>query len=345
MAINLSKAIVHEVPKGKHSTKSDVDATLSTELTPLQPETRRFILDNMVKFALKHPRDIKADDSLPSRSTNLVERIIKDNDDRPFIEASQELAKALFRSQTATSPSGIIVVARVERDGRDAVLLMKAEHQEGMRLQRDPATGRLDLEHLNELIVGQNSKIYKVAVMELADDGTVIGQMVDQQNGAMYADFFLADFLGCQLADRAEIQTKVFMDSAMTFFNRTLADTVKGARYAGALTAYMNAPSEDFQPSVFADEFLEPRDRDDFLAAIPETVGDSVIRKDMKLIAGGGSGVRIVGQGFTVTASNEAFESGNIDVSRDENGATVIRLRGDLRQIRFGSVPKGAAHD
>lgn len=345
MAINLSKAIVHEVPKGKHSTKTDVEATLSTELTPLAPETRRFILDNMVKFALKHPRDIKADDSLASKTTSLVERIIKDSDDGPFVEASQELAKALFRSQTATSPSGILVVARVERDGRDSVLLMKAEHQEGMRLQRDPVSGRLDLEHLNELIVGQNSRIYKVALMELADDGTVIGQMVDQQNGAMYADFFLADFLGCQLADRSEIQTKVFMDSAMAFFNETLADTVKGARYAGALTAYMNAPGEDFQASVFADDFLDARDRDDFLAAIPETVGDAVIRKDMKLIAGGGSGVKFVGQGFTVTASNEAFESGNIDVSRDQNGATVIRLSGDLRQIRFGSVPKAAAHD
>lgn len=345
MAINLSKAIVHEVPKGRHSTKTEVDATLSTELTPLAPETRRFILDNMVKFALKHPRQIKADESLASKTTSLVERIIKDSDDRPFIEASQELAKGLFRSQTATSPSGILVVARVEKDGRDAVLLMKAEHQEGMRLQRDPSTGRLDLEHLNELIVGQNSRIYKVALMELADDGTVIGQMVDQQNGAMYADFFLADFLGCQLADRAEIQTKVFMDSAMAFFNQTLADTVKGARYAGALSAYMNAPGEDFQPSVFADEFLEARDRDDFLDAIPDTVGDAVIRKDMKLIAGGGSGVRFIGQGFTVTASNEAFESGNIDVSRDENGATVIRLSGDLRQIRFGSVPKAAALD
>jgi hypothetical protein len=68
-----------------------------------------------------------------------------------------------------------------------------------MRLRRDEDSGRLDLEHLNELIVGQNSKIYKVAVMDLADDGTVIGQMVDQQNGVMYADFFLAASLDASL--------------------------------------------------------------------------------------------------------------------------------------------------
>jgi hypothetical protein len=341
VAITISKAIVHEVPKGAHSTKSDTDVTLSTELTPLQVETRRFIIDNMVKFALKHPRDIKWDQTASSNTPALVSKIINDADNS-FVQASQDIARVLYRSQTANSPSGILVVASVVKDGRDAVLLMKAEHQEGMRLRRDEDSGRLDLEHLNELIVGQNSKIYKVAVMDLADDGTVIGQMVDQQNGVMYADFFLANFLGCQLADKAELQTKVFMESAIKHFNEQLSDPVKASRYAGALSAYMHAPTEDFQPSVFADDFLEPQDRDDFLAAIPDSVGDGVIRKDFKLIAGGGSGVRIIGHGFTVVASSEAFASGNISVSKSDNGDTVIKLSGDLKQMTFGALPKSS---
>lgn len=341
MAITISKAIVHEVPKGAHSTKDDTDVTLSTDLTPLQVDTRRFIVDNMVKFALKHPRDIKLDPAASSKTPALVSKIIEDADNN-FVQASQDIARVLYRSQTANSPSGILVVASVNKDGRNAVLLMKAEHQEGMRLRRDEDTGRLDLEHLNELIVGQNSKIYKVAVMDLADDGTLIGQMVDQQNGVMYADFFLSNFLGCQLADKAELQTKVFMESAIKHFNEQLDDPVKASRYAGALSAYMHAPAADFQPSVFADDFLEPQDRDDFLAAIPESVGDGVIRKDFKLVAGGGSGVRIVGHGFTVVASNEAFASGSISVSKSDNGDTVVKLSGDLKQISFGALPKSS---
>lgn len=340
MAITISKAIVHEVPKGAHSTKSDTEVTLSTELTPLQVETRRFIIDNMVKFALKQPRVIKQDTDSTSTTPSHVAKIIEDDDDSNFIEASQNIAKTLFRTQTANSPSGILVVARVLNDGRDAVLLMKAEHQEGMRLRRDENSGRLDLEHLNELIVGQNSKIYKVAVMHLADNGSVVGQMVDQQNGVQYADFFLSGFLGCQLADKAELQTKVFMESAIAHFNAQLNDPVKAARYAGALTAYMHAPAADFQPSKFADEFLEPEDRDDFLDAIPDSVGDGVIRKDLKLLTGGGSGVRIIGHGFTVVASNEAFTSGNIAVTQTDDGATIIKLSGDVTRMTFGSVPK-----
>ncbi|WP_405475680.1 nucleoid-associated protein [Paenarthrobacter ilicis] len=341
MGVQILKAIVHEVPKGRYSTKDNVDVTLSTELTPLEVETRRFIEDNMLKFALKHPRQVRRADDASSNTPDLVASIIKDEDD-PFVKASQELAKGLYRSQTANSPSGILVVASAKMDGREAVLLMKAEHQEGMRLRRDETSGRLDLEHLNELIVGHNSRIYKIALMEIADDDTVIGQMVDQQNGVMYADFFLFDFLGCQLADKAEVQTKIFMDSAIKHFNEGMDDPQKAARYAGALSAYMHAPGADFQPSVFADEYLDPDDRDDFLDAIPDEVGDSVIRKDMSLVAGKGAGVRIVGHGFTVVASSEAFESGKIAVSKDQNGETIIRLSGDLRQMNFGSLPKSS---
>lgn len=341
MAITISKAIVHEVPKGAHSTKSDTDVTLSTELTPLRSETRRFVIDNMLKFALKHPRDIKWDQASSSNTPTLIMKILGGEGDS-FVQASQDIAKVLYRSQTANSPSGILVVASIVRDGRNALLIMKAEHQEGMRLRRDEGSGRLDLEHLNELIVGENSRIYKVAVMDLADDGSVIGQMVDQQNGVQYADFFLERFLGCQLADKAELQTKAFMESAIKHFNEGLNDPVKASRYAGALSAYMHAPAEEFQPSAFADEFLEPADRDDFLDAIPDSVGDGVIRKDFKLIAGGGSGVRIVGHGFTVVASSEAFSSGSISVSQSETGETVIKLSGDVKKMTFGAVPKGS---
>ncbi|MGJ0383717.1 nucleoid-associated protein [Paenarthrobacter nicotinovorans] len=332
---------MHEVPKGKFSTKDDVDVTLSSELTPLQIETRRFIEDNMLKFALKQPRQIKRDTTATSNTPDLVSAIINDAD-QTFVKASQELARGLYRSQTANSPSGILVVASAEMNGRDSVLLMKAEHQEGMRLRRDESTGRLDLEHLNELIVGHNSRIYKIAVMELADDDTIIGQMVDQQNGVMYADFFLHEFLGCQLADRAEIQTKTFMDAAIRHFNESITDPEKAARYAGALSAYMHAPGADFQAGAFADDYLEADDRDDFLDAIPESVGDNVIRKDMSLVAGKGAGVRIIGHGFTVVASNEAFETGKITVTKDETGETVIRLSGDLRQMNFGPLPKSS---
>ncbi|KSU66696.1 nucleoid-associated protein [Arthrobacter sp. NIO-1057] len=341
MAISILQAIVHQIPKGRHSTKDDTDVVLSTELTPLQPATVRFIVDNIIKIALKQPREVKRDESQPSTTPKFVTEILIDPNGR-FIEASQEIAKTLYRSQTPNSPSGILVVARTIEDGFESVLLMKAEHQEGIQVHRDPETGRLDLKHLEELIVGHNSRIYKVALLRLADDETIVGHMVDQQNGAMYADFFLADFLGCQLADKSEVQTKTFMDSAMKHFNEDIDDPEKASRYASGLAAYMQTPATDFQPSEFADTYLEPEDRDYFLDAIPQTVGNNVIRKDLKLITGGGQGIKFIGHGFTIVASQESISSGKIEVTKSDDGSTIMKLHGHLKKIGFGSLPQGS---
>lgn len=339
MGIHIRQTIVHEVPKGRHTPKDELDVTLSDQVTPLQTATRRFIEDNMLNFSLKHPRLIKEDIAAGSTTPDQV-RAALTLPDINFVDASQQLARRLFRSQTANSPSGILIVASLELDGRDAILILKAEHQEGMRLRRSDDNGRLDLEHLNELIVGSNSRVYKIAVLEMVD-GMVTGQMVDQQNGVMFADFFLADFLGCKLADNAEVQTKAFMDSAMKFFNEEVRDQQKVAQYAGALVAYMQSPSTDFQPSEFADGFLDLDHRDDFLESIPAKVGDSIIRKDLSLVRGKGTGLRFFGPGFTVVASTHALESGKVEVSQDEGtGETIIRLSGDVKSVNFGSVPK-----
>lgn len=341
MAVRICRAIVHEVPKGKHSPKTELDVTLSTQVTPLQTETRRFIEDNMLNFSLKHPRVIKEDTAAGSTTPGHIRQIFCDPEAH-FVSASQQLARRLFRSQNANSPSGILIVALVQIDDRDAVLILKAEHQEGMRLRRADDSDRLDLEHLNELIVGNNSRVYKIALLETIDD-LLTGQMVDQQNGVMFADFFLANFLGCKLADNAEVQTKSFMDSALQFFNKDIQDPEKSSQYAGALVAYMHSPSLDFQPSEFADNFLDLDHRDDFLDSIPNSVGNAVIRKDLSLVRGKGAGLRFFGPGFTVVASTQALESGKVDISRDDDtGETTIRLSGDVKRINFGSVPKAS---
>ena len=165
--------------------------------------------------------------------------------------------------------------------------------------------------------------------------------MVDQQNGVAFADFFLTNFLGCKLADDAEVQTKQFMDAALTFINTGVADQALKARYAGAVVAYMQSPADTFQAAEFADQFLEVDDRDDFIAALPDAVTTAVISKNMSLVAGHGSGLKFYGPGVVITASNEALESGAIQVETDATtGVTTITVSGDVRKVSFGSAPK-----
>lgn len=276
MPVRIRRAIIHEIPKGKYSAEGEARVALSYSETALQVETRRFIEENMLDFSLRHPRLIVEDPTLAGTAPTLVKDML--SDPASFVERSQSLAQLLHQSQTGNSPSGILIVAVVEDGSAVSLAILKAEHQEGMRLKRGESgeSDHFDLEHLNELIVGNNSRVYKIAVLNSQSD-LVSGQMVDQQNGVAFADFFLTHFLGCKLADDAEIQTKQFMEAALTFVNASVSDQALKARYAGAIVAYMQSPADTFQAAEFADQFLEVDDRDDFIAALPDAVSTAVI--------------------------------------------------------------------
>lgn len=340
MSIRIRRAIIHEIPKGRYSAETATQVALSQSETDLQVETRRFIEENMLDFSLRHPRQIVEDAELGGLTPSLVKRIL--SDPSSFIAASQSLARLLHQNQTGNSPSGILIVAMVEDGNAVSLAILKAEHQEGVRLKRAGSDGsdHFDLEHLNQLIVGNNSRVYKIAVLN-ADAAVVSGMMVDQQNGVAFADFFLTSFLGCKLADDAEIQTKQFMDAALTFVNSSVADQAMKARYAGAIVAYMQSPAETFQALEFAEQFLEVDDRDDFIASLPVAVSSSVIAKNMSLVSGHGSGLKFFGPGVVVTASTEALESGAIQVETiAATGVTKITISGDVRKVSFGAPPK-----
>lgn len=338
--VSITRAIVHEIPKGRYLSEGPAAVGLSSAASELALETRRFIEENMLDFALKSPRKIHHDPDAVSTTPELVTSILADADAN-FVAASQAIAKNLYQAQTANSPSGILIVALVNTAAGTALVVMKAEHQEGMRLQRvgDPATGHFDLEHLNELIVGNNSRVYKIAVLRISDDA-LSGEMVDQQNGISFADFFMSKFLGCRLSDDSEIQTNLFMKTSMTFLNDNISDEEKRGRYATALLSYMRSPADTFEASGFAEQFLEVEDRDEFLNAMPENLASSVIRKDLALVPGHGAGLRMYGSGVVISASAQALERGALQIVSEENGETVVRIIGSLKKFGLGNAPK-----
>lgn len=337
--VKIVRAIVHEIPEGRYSPESDTQVRFSTTISDFAPETRRFIEDNMLDFALKSPRDVIEDPETSSNTPALATAILSDPDSS-FVANSKELAKNLHQAQTGNSPSGIFVVAIVSDKDGEALLLMKAEHQEGMRLRRvgDEESGRFDLEHLDELIVGNNSRVYKIAILRKANE-RVLGQMVDQQNGVAFAEFFLTRFLGCRLADNAEVQTKQFMDATMNFINNDVEDEEKRGKYATALIAYMSSPAETFEANAFSQQFLEPEDRDSFQHALPESVSDKVIGKNLALVPGQGAGIRLYGAGVVISASSHAMSNGVVEI-HEENGQTIVRVVGALRRYGLGAAPK-----
>lgn len=337
---HITRAIVHEIPKGRYSADGQARVALSAAETELALETRRFVEDNMLDFALKKPRNIVEDIASSSKVRDLVRQVLTDPG-RCFVQASQEIAQILHETQTGNSPSGILIVALLGSGESASVAILKAEHQEGMRLQRvgNSSTGHFDLEHLNELIVGNNSRVYKIAVLRAAN-GSLAGEMVDQQNGVAFADFFMTSFLGCRLADNSEVRTKQFMEAALDYVNKEVRDEAKQARYATALVAYMASPADTFQAAEFADQFLEVDDRDDFVHSLPTDLSNAVITKNMSLVPGQGAGLRIYGAGIVISASANALNRGALQVISETDSETVIRVKGSLTKYGLGAGPK-----
>ncbi|PKQ18681.1 MAG: hypothetical protein CVT68_02170 [Actinobacteria bacterium HGW-Actinobacteria-8] len=340
--VSITRAIVHEVPAGKYVPGGESAVRLSAAETILAVPTRRFVEDNMLDFALKSPRHVVQDPGSGSTTPSLALKILT-NPKKHFVESSQHIARNLHEAQTGGSPSGIVIVALVQHAGETGLAILKAEHQEGMQLKEvdDHGAAHFDLEHLNELIIGNNSRVYKIALLFAADDGeTVVGQMVDQQNGVAFAAFFLGAFLGCRLAENAEIQTKSFVDSALNFANSDDLEPATRARYATALVAYVQSPEQTFAAADFAQRFLAPEDQDSFLSSMPEGIAGGVFTKDMTLVPGHGAGLRLYGQGVVVSASADALDRGALEVISEDDGGTVIRVSGAVRRFGLVNAPK-----
>lgn len=312
MAQKITRAIIHSIPRGSYDGSTTVE--LSEADIELHVQTKRFIETKIVSVALQEPRLIVEDGGSGSMTPARVREILQD--DQSFVPHSQSLSADLYAAQTGNSPAGIVVVAIVNDDGKRSVLIMKAEHQEGLQLRKN--NGVFDLDHLDDLIVGNNARVYKVAILSPAADGAVSGTMVDAQNGDSYAAFFLSKFLGCRLADDSELRTREFVDASMSFIERAGLPIEKRIRYTQAVMAYMHSPLETFQGTQFAEQFLEP--------------GDQARMGGLKMYA----------PGVVISANALALERGDIEVLDEDGEHVTFKVRGSLTRVALGKAPRMA---
>lgn len=342
--IALQQTMVHEVPRGNKTSNPDPGVILSESLTVFDPATDRFIRDQMLAPFLPGGRDIIA---VPETGADgkeqfelvptAVRALLADASSLP--EHSRAIAEHIFTCQVSLATAGIFLVSLGQCDAGPCVVILKAEHQEGVRMRHHGSPGHVafDVEHISELIVGKNSKVYKIAMLWIRDDGSVVGKMVDKQNGVGYADYFLHAFLGMQPMFDAEILTREFMD-AMTKQINTRADPEKKTRYTRALVATLEGPEAQLSGTQFISTFIDPEDRDDFAAAVSPQVL-STFRKDVTLVNAriGGVAFSLQNGEVQIKATTHAIESGGVQVEAAEQR---IVIRGIPETITPSSSPK-----
>jgi len=339
--LTLNSTMVHEIPRGRMR-DGGPSLTLSKTPTVLNAETDRFIREEMLS-PLENGREIVYADSDKSPVPRLVNEILADNAKLP--DHSREIAQHLHKVQWASASPGVVLASLATERGNAGrrFIILKAEHQEGVRLghtgSNDDAT--FVAEHLTELIMGQNSQVFKIGMFWHNPDNRLVGLMVDRQNGASFADYFLEEFLGCSLTYSAEKQMQSFVRALDKFVNDPTLSVEKRTRYATAAVAMLESPADRIRPSQFITEFLDPEDRDDFQHSLPGDISNVDFRKDTTLVQAQIGGLRMrMNSGVVISAGPDKWRDGTVKVVTDgEDGPRVI-VKGTPDDLSFGKPPK-----
>jgi Na+/H+ antiporter 1 len=113
------------------------------------------------------------------------------------------LGMHLYDLQKKTNSPGLLTVIRARAAGQDLIAILKLEREVGVHVQIDEKGAKrvINLEFLRDLTLTRKTRVFKAAVVELADEGdplTMQGFASDDQRsrteGRGLAHFFLQTF-------------------------------------------------------------------------------------------------------------------------------------------------------
>lgn len=334
--LTIRTVIMHQIMPGA---ARGVGPQLSDIPTDMPEADRAFIQERIRKALPKDARPITEDVGL-SHVPDLIRTHLQLSDS-DAISISQDLAKQLQAAQHPVSPGGIFVFADATLDQKPALLLAKLEHHEGVRATPtilDDGHVTFGIELLKDLLFTTGSKVFKVALFVVDDisDGRLNGVLVDRQMaGSSVAVFFLTTFLGCRLAEKADLLTERFYSGTQSYIS-SIPDPEKQARYEVALLGELQSQKPNLSVLDFASNHLDVEDRDAFTHSLQGSgVPQRTFDKNIGLIKARIAKVKLnTEQGVTVLAPREAIDNGTVTVNGQVNEQAIITVRDRLTAFR-----------
>lgn len=275
--LQVTKVIVHEVPQRRANINnaqirySEIESTLNDEL---RNYFRERILGSLTSAGYEVVFRSRPRSPVPDLISGHIRGLTTD-----FVQTSKEIAAHLYQTQTAVNSPGLLCVVEVEIQSSRGIGILKLDKVTAVRI--DPVNVRgsetFNLEHLRDLILSRSSRVVK-AGMFVPQQGTsepdaVEGLVSDNQRGyapsTEIADFFLRDFLGCELLDSPEVATKKYFHTAEDFITQ-VEDQERKTVYESALISDLNNQTTVVRPREFASTHLELDDRQNFLDWLSE---------------------------------------------------------------------------
>ena len=274
--LTIDKFIVHDVPS-KYSAKylkqnpndQNLEPVLSDIETPFSEALRRFFKDKLSSsigssnsFSIKYKN---IDGVVPSS----LESYFTDNNND--IISSQEIAKHLHQSQNARNSGSLLLFVFCHVRKTKAVAILKVEREEGVQINKlltDDGHTRFSMEHIENLMLTQKTKLFKIALF-YKESGETKGLLSDQQMGfnigKEVAMYFLSNFLDCQLVDDPSVTTKKFFESAQKFVNDSDMSAEKKAKTFTHILSALTNNTGAVNIQAFAENNLDIEYADNFI--------------------------------------------------------------------------------
>jgi hypothetical protein len=132
----------------------------------------------------------------------------------------------------------------------------------GVQLTLDPKTDSYDIEEVENLMLTQKTRIYKVAMFILRDDfksnydGKTMDYQIDIKTKKDVTTWFIDKFLGCHAYEDPKITTQKFYNLTRSFID-TIKEPIEQAKYIQDLNSYVQKNNSSLSPQEFADDYLE----------------------------------------------------------------------------------------
>lgn len=337
--ITIEKVIVHDIPYHKKN-ETSITPSYSERESGLSDGLRLFFKGKVVQ-ALGSDRAFKIcyDDESNSTVSWLVPDMLK-SDCADIVTSSKAIAKQLFDIQVGSNAAGILVVIFGKVNSHNTCMILKLERDKGAQLTLDPKTHSYNILEVQDLMLTQKTKIFKVALFILRDnfsskfDGVVMDFQIDVKVKKEVSTFFIEKFLGCKPFEDPKITTQKFFNLTRVYIE-TIPDLVDRAKYIQDLNSYMQKNSQTINPKEFADDYLKSSAHKNNYKSFLESKKYKFTSspKDTHLVDNKIKRIVVVFENDISIIGNKGTFDKKVKLTKMENGQTKAEITSKIKRV------------
>lgn len=288
--LEITSIIVNDIPKHKKNDNSN-EPEYSETISTLTVGLRLFFKDKITQ-ALNSSKALYIcyEDETLSPVPRLIEKLLSEKGQN-IIPQSKAISSHLYNSQNGGNSAGIVVIVYGKVNSQDSCIILKLERDKGARLTRNNVTKTYEIEEIQNLMLTEKTKIFKVVIFINRKDfnANYDGILFDQQISIAskmneITTWFLSKFLGCLAYNAPRIATKNFYNYTRAFID-TVEDKLTVAKYLSDLNSYLQKNSSTLNPKEYADDYLKSEHKDDYKDFLKKRKFNfSVFQKDLHYV-------------------------------------------------------------